>query len=92
MTRVGDLRGGDLIIGCDGHMSKMDYQPDDLILFRSCLLRHAIAKINGTRTAIVLFSHQADIDYKWPEVQEPAYEKEHDLHQVRMERYRTEFT
>jgi hypothetical protein len=76
MTPIGNFTGGELLLGTHGEMFKLNYKPGDIILFRSAILRHAVAKFEGNRTALVLFSHQDVMDHDWditsgfPETQE----------------------
>jgi hypothetical protein len=39
----------------------MEYKPGDLCLFRSRVIRHAVAPFTGPWDAIVLFTHQNDL-------------------------------
>jgi hypothetical protein len=89
MTPFGHFTGGDLILGCEGNMQRLRYEPNDLILFRSAVVQHAIGRFEGTRTALVFFTHQADLDYQWRESSDGEdLEESHLAHQQEMDRMR----
>jgi hypothetical protein len=52
--------GGDLVLQ-DFHL-RLQYRPGDVCLFRSAIIEHAVAPFHGDRTAIVLFTHERDLE------------------------------
>jgi hypothetical protein len=58
MTPFGKFTGGHLLVGSWSIQYKMEYQPGDVVIFNSGILPHAITPFEGTRQAVVLFSHE----------------------------------
>jgi hypothetical protein len=59
MTNIGRYTGGQLIVGTEDTAFKLDYKPGDFVLFNSTLLKHAVTPFEGTRAALVFFSHRS---------------------------------
>ena len=64
MTPFGKFIGGHLLLGSWTIQYKMEYQPGDLVIFNSGILPHAITPYEGTRQAVVLFSHEGVFDFE----------------------------
>jgi alpha-ketoglutarate-dependent taurine dioxygenase len=58
MTPFGKFTGGHLLVGSWSIQYRMEYQPGDVVIFNSGILPHAITPFEGTRQAVVLFSHE----------------------------------
>lgn len=63
MTNLGDFQDGDLVVGSDGTAFRFEYQPGQFVLMKSALLRHGVMPFEGTRRALVLFSHEKVFAY-----------------------------
>jgi hypothetical protein len=89
MTPLGKFTGGDLVLGYEGgRMHRLEYQPGDVILFRSAIIQHAIGSFEGDRTALVLFSHKDVLESDWePWIPETVECAEEDVGDARLRYY-----
>jgi hypothetical protein len=66
MSNFGAYSGGDLVCGSDATPFRFEYKPGQFVLMKSALLRHGVMPFDGTRRALVLFSHEAVFAYGSP--------------------------
>jgi hypothetical protein len=64
MTPFGKFTGRHLLLGSWTIQYRLEYQPGNLVIFNSGILPHTITPFEGTRQAVILFSHKGVFDFK----------------------------